>query len=63
MRLEPSYMGLVPCKRGSREPPSIFRHVGIHQEVCDPEEGPHPAVLAPWSDLQPQTVSNNVCCL
>lgn len=49
--LEPSWMGLLPYKKTSRESPSPFHHVKTQQEVAamNQEEGPHQkaTMLAP----------------
>lgn len=35
-------------KRDLQKVPSPFSHMRMQHTVCDPEEGPHLAVLAPW---------------
>ena len=40
-----------------------FHHVRIHREVCDPEEGPHTAFLAPWTQTSASRTLRNKCLL
>ena len=45
MRMEPSWMGLAPYKRGSREIPRPFQHVRTQEEHTMNQEGaPHQKV-------------------
>ena len=42
-------VGISALIRDLAEVPSSFGHMRTQHKVCDPEEGPHQTVLAPWS--------------
>lgn len=51
-QVEPSWVGLVPYKKSTRErplEPSATREHGKKVPAMNQEEGPHMTMLAPWS--------------
>ena len=64
MEMEPSWMGLIPYKRGSRETPSCFYHDRTQREVLatSREDDTYLTVLAPWHFWAPEPWEINFCC-